>query len=78
VPSLSLEAALGLAIRDERVRQNISQERLGQLTGLHRNHVGQIERGEMSPTLKSIELIADAFGVRTSALIAVAERLAGI
>jgi transcriptional regulator with XRE-family HTH domain len=40
------------------------------------NHVGQIERGELVPTLKNIELIALALKTRPSELVAMAERLA--
>jgi transcriptional regulator with XRE-family HTH domain len=75
VPKLPLEAALGLAIRQLRDEQQVSQEQLGQMTGLHRNHVGQIERAEMSPTLRSIELIATALDRKPSELLGLAERL---
>jgi transcriptional regulator with XRE-family HTH domain len=77
VPKLPLEVALGLAIRELRDEQGVSQEQLGLKTGLHRNHVGQIERAEMSPTLRSIELIAAALDRKPSELLALAETLAG-
>ena len=70
-----LHVAFGLAVRQLREERGISQEELGQLTGLHRNHVGQIERAELNPTLKSVELIARALTVEPSELISLAEKL---
>ncbi len=57
-----------------RGRRRRFQEELGRRSGLHRAHVGEIERGEISPTLDSVQLIADALGVTPSELIAVAEK----
>lgn len=71
--SSPLNVAFGLAVRQLREQQALSQEELGIRTGLHRNHVGEIERAELSPTLKSIELIAKALDVKPSELIAAAE-----
>lgn len=64
-----------MAVRALREERGVSQEELGHLTGLHRNHVGQIERAELNPTLKSVELIAKALGVKAAELVAMAERL---
>ena len=76
-PRLPIHVAFGLAVRRLREDQGVSQEELGRLTGLHRNHVGQIERAELNPTLKSVELIARALRTSASDLIARAERLTG-
>jgi XRE family transcriptional regulator, regulator of sulfur utilization len=70
-----LNVAFGLAVRQLREQQSLSQEELGLRTGLHRSHVGEIERAELNPTLKSVELIAEALGVTPSELIASAEGL---
>jgi len=67
--------AFGLAVRALREERGVSQEELGHLTGLHRNHVGQIERAELNPTLKSVELIAKALDVSPSQLVSRAETL---
>jgi transcriptional regulator with XRE-family HTH domain len=72
---LPLHVAFGRVIRELRTEQGLSQEELGNRTGLHRNHVGQVERGELAPTLKSVEVLADALGVAPSELIARSERL---
>ena len=72
---LPLHVAFGLVIRQLREEQGLSQEELGNRTGLHRNHVGQVERGELSPTLMSVDVLADALGLPPSELVARAERL---
>ena len=51
---------LGLKIRVERQKQKISQERLAELSGLNRNFIGMIERGETNVTVKNLENIANA------------------
>ncbi len=50
----NITLSFGKRIRDIRVSKNISQEKLAELCGLHPTYVGQIERGEKSPTLESI------------------------
>lgn len=70
-----LHVGFGLAVRRVRTEQGMSQEELGHLTGLHRNHVGQIERAELNPTLKSVELIATALKTQPAELVALAQEL---
>ena len=70
-----LHVAFGIAVRRLREERGLSQEELGHRTGLHRNHVGQIERAELTPTLKSVEVIAQALGTSASRLVAQAEEL---
>jgi transcriptional regulator with XRE-family HTH domain len=54
---------LGLRIRKLRVQTNISQETLGQISGLHRTYIGAIERGERNPSVLSLQKIATALNV---------------
>jgi transcriptional regulator with XRE-family HTH domain len=72
---LSLHVAFGLTVRRIREESGLSQEELGIRTGLHRNHVGEIERAETNATLKTVELLAETFGVAPSDLLARAEQL---
>ncbi len=51
---------LGLKIRIERQKRKTSQEKLAELSGLNRNFVGMIERGETNVTVKNLENIANA------------------
>jgi transcriptional regulator with XRE-family HTH domain len=53
----------GLQVRRIRQEQNISQEKLAELSNVDRAHMGHIERGSASPTLKKIIQISTALGV---------------
>lgn len=46
-----------------RKSQNLSQEQLACKAGLHRTHIGMIERAERNITLLNIEKLADGLGV---------------
>ncbi len=48
----------GQRVRSLRQSKHLSQEKLAELTGLHSTYIGQIERGEKSPTLDSVYKIA--------------------
>jgi transcriptional regulator with XRE-family HTH domain len=69
--------ALGQAIRQARKEQHLSQEELSLRTGVHRNYIGGIERGERHPSALTIARLAQALSLRASDLLAAAERLAG-
>lgn len=43
--------------------RNISQERLAEIAKLHRTYVGQIERGDVTPTLDAAERVAHALNL---------------
>lgn len=43
--------------------KNLSQETVGEIADLHRTYIGQIERGEVTPTLDAAERIAHALGL---------------
>ena len=73
--SLSKAAAsFGQVVRQLREEAELSQERLGFLAKLSRVYVGEIERGEKTPTLAAIASLATALRKPASELIAAAER----
>lgn len=55
------------------LRQNmkLTQEQLAQKTGLHKNYIGMVERGERNPSLLNIRIIANGLGVAISELFSV-------
>ena len=63
-----LAKIIGQRIRNYRTAQNLSQEKLAELSGCHPTYIGQIERGEKNATLESIEKIASALNVPLSQL----------
>ncbi len=50
-------------IKIERMKRNLSQEELAGSAGLSKNGLGRIERAEVSPTIVTLEKIADALGM---------------
>lgn len=68
--------ALGLVIREKRQAMGLSQEKLAEMAGLHRNFVGLIERGATAPSAETIFSVADALEVTASELFSDAEQKA--
>jgi transcriptional regulator with XRE-family HTH domain len=66
--------ALGAEIRAIREARSLSQERLADLAGLHRNFIGLIERGQRNPTYLTLLAISNKLGVPLSKLIFAAEQ----
>ncbi|MEA5578883.1 helix-turn-helix transcriptional regulator [Anabaena sp. UHCC 0451] len=59
----------GEHIRTIRKAQGLSQEQLAELSGLHRNYIGGVERGERNVALLNIIRIAHALGMSPSELL---------
>lgn len=51
---------IGKNIRDVRLRKKITQERLADLAGINPKYLGEIERGEKSPTAVVVQRIVVA------------------
>ena len=58
----------GLAVKKYRLARELSQEKLAELSGLHRNLIGLVERGKISASVESIFSICDALNIHPSAL----------
>jgi transcriptional regulator with XRE-family HTH domain len=59
----------GGRVRARREKAGISQERLGELAGLHRTYIGHVERGEVNPSLYNVLLVAYALRVDPAELV---------
>ncbi len=59
----------GKRVREERLAQGLSQERLGELAKMHRTYIGMIERSEKNITLTNIEKISKALKIKPSDLL---------
>ncbi len=74
----SLRIELGLALRQRRIAIGVSQERLGELSGLDRTYISGIERAVRNPTIDSLSRIAEALECELSELLAAAETARGV
>jgi predicted transcription factor, homolog of eukaryotic MBF1 len=54
---------LGKRIRTERIDKKMTQEELAERAGLHPTYIGQVERGEKSLTITSLEKIVEGLGI---------------
>ncbi len=62
-------ARFGSKLRKVRLRKKLSQEELASRSGLHRNYVGSVERGERNISLINIDKLALALGVPMARLL---------
>jgi transcriptional regulator with XRE-family HTH domain len=60
---------LGEAVRAERRKARLSQERLAEKADLTRNYIGNIERAENKVTLEALAKIAKALKCRVRDLV---------
>lgn len=59
----------GQKIRNERIKQGLSQEELADRAGMHRTYIGMLERAEKNITLTNIYKIAKALNLPITKLV---------
>jgi transcriptional regulator with XRE-family HTH domain len=64
-----VQKRLGATIRGLRRKRKLTQDVFAERSGLHRAHVGEIERGESNVTIQTLKIIADTLGVRIVDLV---------
>ena len=60
---------LGKNLRQLRQDKGWSQEEFAHLAGIHRTYISDLERGARNPTIKIVEQLANALGVRAGMLL---------
>lgn len=58
-----IKKTFGSNVRKYRLEMNLSQEKLAEISGLHRTYISAVERGERSISLDNIQKIANALGI---------------
>jgi len=61
-------------MRAYREAAGLTQEKLGELTDLHRTYISLLERGLNSPSLRTLTKLARALGVTLTEMVSVFER----
>ncbi len=74
--SVRPEIAFGRILRDLRKSRSLSQDELAAQSGYHRTYIGFLERGQKSPSLRTIFDLSATLHVNPSVLIRDTERLA--
>jgi transcriptional regulator with XRE-family HTH domain len=64
----------GKLLAELRKKRGLSQEGFAAIAGFHKNSIGMLERGEISPKLKAILDLADALEMPASQLLALLQK----
>lgn len=65
----ALYGQIGATVRRLRLKRGWTQDVLSDRSGLHRAHIGEIERGETNVTLQTLKTLADTLKVRITDLL---------
>lgn len=69
-----LTLRFGALMQRIRLERGLSQERVGELSGLHRNYIGAIERAERTPSIVTADRLAKALGTTLASVFGELER----
>ena len=72
--AIELPQAFGQELRKLRQKKGWSQTKLAMEAGLHLNALGNLERGQRSPSLHTVMVLCRALGVSASEVIAALEK----
>jgi len=64
-----IQKLVGQRIKELREKKGLSQEAFGDLCGINRTHMGEIERGKWNLTLGTLCKIAEKLGTTVSNLL---------
>ena len=76
--TVTAEKVFGIMLRDIRKERGLSQETLAFESGYHTTYIGQLERGQKSPSLRTILNLANTLGTPGSEMLQRVEASLGI
>ncbi len=65
----ALAKRFGALVRRLRLERGYSQERFGEVSGLHRTYIGMVERGETNVTMATAYRLAGGLGIDLSGIL---------
>lgn len=65
-----INARFGAVVRRQRRQLGLSQEALAELADINRSYLGEVERGQVTPSLETIDKIARALHKPLAELVA--------
>jgi len=71
----STNAALGKVLRSLRISREMSQEDLSEVSGYSRNFLSLLERGQKSPSLRTLFDLSDALKAEAADIVIEVERM---
>ena len=66
---MNILVSFGLKLKKIRNSKNLSQEKLAEITGLHRTYISSLERGNRNPTLLTLQALSKSLDVSVSELL---------
>jgi len=66
---MQIQQQLGARIRQFRQKKGWSQEEFADRCGIHRSHMGEIERGNANVTLSTLVIIAQTLSTSAATLL---------
>ncbi len=66
---MNITIEIGKRIRYYRLKQSISQEKLAEYSDLHPTYIGQLERGEKTPSIETLYRITKGLHISLAALM---------
>ena len=65
---MKITKKFGLRVKEIRLDKGLTQEILAELSGISRQYIGDVERGERNISLINIQKIADALNINLNEL----------
>jgi transcriptional regulator with XRE-family HTH domain len=66
INEIEVKKKFGTTLKKIRIQKGVSQEELGDLAGLHRTYISEVERGDRNISLVNILKLCAALNISTS------------